>query len=112
MNADAETASTILRDFGADYLSGILYDRIVVNGETMRGYELLFPDLRKNLSMAALEAQGIENDYVIDETTGKAAWTPEHIEWLYKAYSNPGSKTESNYCHAVADGGKPHHHVR
>ena len=71
----------------------------------MRGYELLFPDLRKNLSMAALEAQGIENDYVIDETTGKAAW-------MYKAYSNPGSKTESNYCHAVADGGKPHHHVR
>ena len=26
--------------------------------------------------------------------------------------STPGSKTESNYCHAVADGGKPHHHVR
>lgn len=68
----------------------------------MRGYELLFPDLRKNLSMAALEAQGIENDYVIDETTGKAAWTPEHIEWLYKAYSNPGSKTESNYSKAYA----------
>lgn len=102
LNADAETASTILRDFGADYLSGILYDRIVVNGETMRGYELLFPDLRKNLSMAALEAQGIENDYVIDETTGKAAWTPEHIEWLYKAHSNPGSDTETNYAKAYA----------
>lgn len=79
-----------------------IYDQIVVNDGSMPGIERMFPTLREKVAKAALEVEGIEKDYVVTEATGKAAWTQEHIDKLYEAFSVTRTDIDRDYSKAYA----------
>ena len=102
ISENAKDGRDALATFGSESMAQKIYDQIVVNDGSMPGIERMFPTLREKVAKAALEVEGIEKDYVVTEATGKAAWTQEHIDKLYEAFSVTRTDIDRDYSKAYA----------
>ncbi len=99
LQTDEEIARFILREINSNKFVEDVYDKIAVHGEKL-SLEGVFPDLREAVYAAA--DMNNQQTYEVNEKTGKAAWTKEHINWLFREYGMGDKKWHQQYAQAYA----------
>lgn len=95
-------AKDLIEEHGIEKLASLFYNRMIINGESLQRLERIFPALREELSKAALESEEIRRNYIVTPDSGRAAWTPERIDYLYGYYSNGNPGSQRDYAKGYA----------